>query len=143
MIESNLIDVGFGASQVIPVIAACLRDDYRSSPIIVEQPEIHLHPKAQATIGELLARTSLKRQVVVETHSEHMINRARILVADGTLPADRIVINYVYRDASGSHVKSIRLNENGEFDGEWPSGFFDERYHDTLELMRLAQKPAE
>lgn len=134
-VKSNLADVGYGASQVLPVAAGCL--NYSTGPLFVEQPEIHLHPRAQAKIADLLAKTSTSRQVIVETHSEHMINRARILVAEGKLPHHHVAINYVFRDKRGSHVKFIPLQVDGEFGADWPNGFFDERYHDTMRLMKL------
>ena len=134
-IVSNLIDVGYGASQVVPVITACLSD--RVGPLFIEQPEIHLHPKAQGTIAELLCETSLRRQVLVETHSEHMINRARIRVAKGLLDPKSVVILYVDRDAKGSQVHTIPLEKNGDFGATWPEGFFDERYEDTMKLLQL------
>ena len=134
-ITSNLIDVGYGASQVIPVITACLSD--RRGPLIVEQPEIHLHPKAQATLAELLCDTSHRRQVLVETHSEHMINRARLRIARGDLDHRNVVIVYVDRDRRGSRVSTIPLKENGDFGADWPGGFFDERYEDTMALLQL------
>nr|MDQ3819082.1 DUF3696 domain-containing protein [Acidobacteriota bacterium] len=134
-VKSNLIDVGYGASQVIPVITACLSN--RSGPIFIEQPEIHLHPKAQGTIAELLCETSLKRQVLVETHSVHMINRARLRVAQGHLDYKNVMILFVDRDARGSRVQTIPLKENGDFGGTWPGGFFDERYEDTMALLQL------
>jgi len=134
-ITSNLIDVGYGASQVIPVITACLSD--RDGPLFVEQPEIHLHPKAQGTVAELLCGTSLHRQVFIETHSVHMINRARLQVAQGFLDPKRVVIIYVDRDSDGSHAQMIPLKENGDFGATWPGGFFDERYEDTMALLQL------
>ena len=134
-ISSNLADVGYGASQVIPVVAACLADN--PAPLIVEQPEIHLHPKAQGALGELLAYTSTLRQVIVETHSPHIINRARILIAKGDLDSSDIVINYVSRDARGSRVKTIGIDEQGEFTEDWPAGFFEERYEDAMTLLAL------
>ncbi|MEK6334278.1 MAG: DUF3696 domain-containing protein [Acidobacteriota bacterium] len=137
-ITSNLIDVGYGASQVIPVITACLSN--RSGPLFVEQPEIHLHPSAQGAIAELLCRTSLHRQVLIETHSEHMINRARLQIARGTLNHKNVVIVYVDRDAHGSRVLTIPLKSNGDFANDWPGGFFDERYEDTMDLLRLKSK---
>ena len=105
--------------------------------MFVEQPEIHLHPKAQGTVAELLAATSLRRQVVVETHSVHMINRARKLVAEGALDPISVVINFVERTDYGPKVHSIQLDSSGEFDVKWPGGFFDERYEDTMALLRL------
>ncbi len=134
-IDSNLMDVGYGASQVIPVILAC--SSYSSSPLFVEQPEIHLHPRAQAVVAELLCKTSSQRQIIIETHSEHMINRARIMIAQGALDASNVVINYIYRDRKGSHLLTIPILENGDFGAPWPEGFFDERYKDTLLLSNL------
>jgi ABC-type cobalamin/Fe3+-siderophores transport system ATPase subunit len=134
-ITSNLIDVGYGASQVIPVITACLSN--RAGPLFVEQPEIHLHPKAQGTVAELLCDTSLHRQVFIETHSVHMINRARLRVAQRKLDPKRVVIIYVDRDSHGSQAQVIPLKENGDFGATWPGGFFDERYEDTMALLEL------
>ena len=137
-VVSNLIDVGYGASQVIPVILGCLSRS--TSPLLVEQPEIHLHPRAQGTVAELLCSTSKQRQVIVETHSEHMINRARILVAQGKLNPSDVLINYVKRDKNGSTVEPITIQKNGDFSRDWPEGFFDERYRDTMELIDLKNK---
>ena len=139
-VKSNLIDVGYGASQVIPVLRACTSPG--SGPLFVEQPEIHLHPQAQSTLSEILAGTSLERQVIVETHSVHMINRARILVAEGNLPSDHVMINFISRTPAGSQVHSIPLLENGDFATDWPVGygFFDERYQDTMRLLSLKNK---
>jgi len=134
-IESNLADVGFGVSQVIPVLQGCL--DRSSAPLFIEQPEIHLHPKAQSELAELICETSLHRQVVVETHSEHMINRARILVARGAIAPENVSILYVDREKSGSCITRIGLTKAGEFTRDWPSGFFDERYRDSLELLEI------
>lgn len=138
-ITSNLIDIGYGASQVIPVVQACLSG--KPGPLFIEQPEIHLHPRAQGTLANLIGEVSLERQVIVETHSEHMINRARLMVARGKIPSEQVVINYVERDQIGSHVIPIRLGKNGDFEDEWPRGFFDERYQDTVNLMELRTLP--
>ena len=140
-VESKLIDVGFGASQVIPVILGCLSEN--AGPLLVEQPEIHLHPKAQGYIAELLCKTSLHRQVIVETHSEHMINRARIMIAKGKLHHKDVLINYVIRDHKGSRVTTIPLSPEGEFAEAWPEGFFDERFQDTLTLLNIKQQKGE
>lgn len=134
-VASNLIDVGYGVSQVLPVLLGCASD--RTGMLFVEQPEMHLHPKAQGIVGELLAETSKKRQVVVETHSVHVINRARIMVAEGRLAASQVRILYVDKNASGSYVRAIGIDDSGEFTSTWPEGFFDERYEDTMQLLQL------
>jgi hypothetical protein len=134
-ITSNLIDVGFGASQVIPVLWACLSNTV--GPLFIEQPEIHLHPKAQGTLANLICETSRRRQVIVETHSVHMVNRARIMIAEGKLPPGHVVVNYISRKRDGSHVHTIPILPNGDFGSEWPDGFFDERYDETMLLLKL------
>ncbi len=141
-ITSNLIDVGYGASQVIPILRACM--SFAAGPLFVEQPEIHLHPHAQGVLSEILCRASLDRQVVVETHSVHMINRARILVAEGKISPDHVIVNFVGKTTSGSRVHTIPILNGGDFGREWPAeyGFFDERYQDTMHLLRLKDKTA-
>ncbi|TNE59197.1 MAG: DUF3696 domain-containing protein [Alphaproteobacteria bacterium] len=136
--QANIVDVGYGASQVIPVILAC--STFSPSPLVVEQPEIHLHPRAQGIVGDLLCETSKHRQVIVETHSAHLINRARILAAEGRLNPNDVTILYVDRNESGSNVTPIFINKVGDFSNDWPSGFFDERYEETMSLLRLKQK---
>lgn len=137
---SNLIDIGYGASQVIPVLRAIMSPS--RGPLFVEQPEIHLHPGAQGTIAEILCEVSRDRQVIIETHSVHMINRARILIAEGKMDPSNVTINFVGRSKEGSAVHSIPLLGNGDFATEWPSGygFFDERYQDTMRLLNLKNR---
>lgn len=134
-VRANLVDVGYGASQIIPVISACLSN--AQGLLFVEQPEIHLHPKAQSVIADLLAETSKQRQVIVETHSVHLINRARIKILDGELNHRDVIILFVQRTRSGTEVVPILLDRKAEFDRPWPSGFFDERHQDTMRLLTL------
>lgn len=139
-ITSNLIDVGYGASQVIPILRAAMSPS--RGPLFVEQPEIHLHPQAQGTLAEILCEVSNSRQVVIETHSVHVLNRARILVAEGKMDSAHVMINFVGRSKAGSVVHPIQLLDNGDFATEWPSGygFFDERYQDTMRLLALKNR---
>jgi hypothetical protein len=139
-VRSNLADVGFGASQVIPVIRGCI--DANFGPLVIEQPEIHLHPKAQTQLASLICESSLRRQIFVETHSEHMINKARILVAEKKLKPEDVTIVYVDKSRNGSHVIQIGIDQNGDFTRPWPEGFFDERYHDSMKLLSLKSKTA-
>ena len=137
-VVSHLIDVGYGTSQVIPVVAGCFSNN--PGPLLVEQPEIHLHPKAQGVVAELLCRTSSQRQVIVETHAVHMINRARVMIVQGDLRSEDVMIIFVSRDKNGSHAHPIPILPDGEFGGDWPGGFFDERYQDTMKLLHLKSK---
>jgi hypothetical protein len=137
-IDSNLTDVGYGASQVFPVIRAAA--DASIGPLFVEQPEIHLHPRAQGHIANLLIDASKHRQVIVETHSEHMVNSARIQLARGTLSAGDVAILYVDRSQKGSKVQMMGVNQRGDLTTDWPEGFFEERYRDTLTLVGLKSR---
>lgn len=134
-IESNLIDVGFGTSQILPVLRSLASAG--GGPLFVEQPEVHLHPRAQGIIAELLAEATNRRQIFVETHSEHMINRLRIMIAERRFHPEDVVILYVDRNSMGSFVTRIELDDAGDFQSPWPDGFFDERYKDTMRLSQL------
>jgi predicted ATPase len=97
----------------------------------VEQPELHLHPKLQAELGELFAEVATAKspkQVIVETHSENLILRVQRLVRDGRLSADQVSVLYVGANAGiGSWIQPIRLSDDGSLMDEWPGGFFPER----------------
>ena len=160
--EVGLGDVGTGIGQVIPVVVACVRNvfDVRSLEraanwrpplpklLTIEQPELHLHPRLQSEMAELLADTVWTRsegffedepeiestgvQVLVETHSEHLVLRLQSLVRRKLIPHDEISLLYVWIENGSSKVKRIHLNSRGEFLDEWPEGFFDERLQEIL-----------
>jgi hypothetical protein len=137
-VKSNLIDVGYGTSQVLPVLWAL--GSPGNATVVLEQPEVHLHPRAQGIMGDEIVHAATHRQIIVETHSEHLINRARLWVARGDYSPDDVVIVYVDRDRLGSKTTAIEIDRNGDFSRQWPSGFFDERYADTMELARISSE---
>lgn len=132
-VKSNLMDVGFGAATVLPVLIAAFSS--QGGPLGLEQPEIHLHPKGQLELGALLCEASAERQLIVETHSEHVVNAARLAVAQRRLHPEDVSILYVDRDKTGSHVTPIGLDSQGAFTSEWPAGFFEERYNTTMRIL--------
>ena len=115
----NLIDVGYGVSQALPVITELLRDD--APPLfLLQQPEVHLHPSAQAALGSLFCRIAgPERQLVVETHSDHLLDRVRMDIRDGksTLTPDDVSILYFERGALDVHIHSLRLDKMGNILG--------------------------
>lgn len=122
-------NVGFGISYLFPVIVAGLSAK-PGSLLIVENPEAHLHPRGQSKIGDFLARVALGGvQVIVETHSDHLLNGVRLAVHDGRIDPDHVAIHYFDRtviDERFEHrVVSPRINRDGRID-QWPEGFFDE-----------------
>jgi predicted ATPase len=127
-LEVALPDVGFGVSQVLPIIVESLRA-IRGDSVVLEQPEIHLHPRVQAGLADfLLARASDGIRFIVETHSDIMIKRLGRRVAEGTVRsiADLVKIYFIDADpSSGALCREVVLNEYGEIDN-WPVGFFDQ-----------------
>ena len=113
--QRNLIDVGYGVSQVLPVITELLRDD--APPMfLLQQPEVHLHPSAQAALGSLLCQVATpRRQLVVETHSDHLLDRVRMDVRDGVgkLKPEDVSILYFERGDLDVRIHSLRLDEEG------------------------------
>ncbi len=130
----NFADVGYGNSQIVPVLVAGLNTT-AGNTFILEEPEIHLHPKAQAELGEFLLDLC-KRDVqsIVETHSEHMIVRLQKYVAAGELDPKSLCIYYVDPTPSGKQLVRLKLDAKGAFMHDWPGGFFPERLNEAREL---------
>jgi predicted ATPase len=135
----NVANMGEGISQLLPIIARVLTTP-SDGALLVEQPELHLHPAAQADLADLFisgARAG-NRQYIVETHSEHMLLRLRRRIAEKRISPDRVAVLYVERGAKSSAVRSLDLNREGEFH-DWPEGFFDERYREALAIMEATR----
>jgi predicted ATPase len=129
-------NVGFGVSYALPIIVAGLLT-VPGDLLIVENPEAHLHPAGQSKLGRFLANVAANgTQVVVETHSDHVLNGARLAVAQGSsLPARGMIVHYFDHDGS----TSITINDRGELD-HWPTGFFDQIETDLGRLARARQR---
>jgi hypothetical protein len=132
---SNIADVGFGIGQVLPVLVHLWRNQQSQRngifPIIIEQPELHLHPAHQHRVGSLLARMAAvqggpERIFMVETHSEHLVNAVGIAVRKGILPADRVNVVLFEREAPGlSRVRQTGFAPDGHLLPPWPYDFFE------------------
>lgn len=123
-----LPDVGFGISQLLPFVVQSLVSKGRI--ISIEQPEVHVHPKLQADLGDLLAeaiKESRRNQVIIETHSEHLILRLQRLVRKKQIKPEDVSVIYVNRGSEGAKAERLHLDEDGDFIDEWPNGFFLER----------------
>ena len=111
----NLIDVGYGVSQVLPVVMELLRED-APGMFLLQQPEVHLHPSAQAALGSLFCQVAgADRQLVVETHSDHLMDRVRMDVRDGDSalkPEDVSILFFECKDLD-VHIHSLRIDEEG------------------------------
>jgi predicted ATPase len=126
--------VGLGLSQALPIVAACLASR-AGDLILIETPEAHLHPGAQHRLTGLFVELArLGRQVVVETHSEHIVNAVRLAVKAGLAP-DQISILFFQQEGGRTVVETIELDPGGRA-LRWPEGFFDQAAADLAELLR-------
>lgn len=134
----NLIDVGYGVSQVLPVITELLSFD--APPLfLLQQPEVHLHPSAQAALGTLFCEVSgPERQLIVETHSDHLLDRVRMDVRDkkGKLKPKDVSILFFERTDAGVVIHSLEIDEKGNIKGAPPGyrKFFLEETNRSLDL---------
>lgn len=120
-------NVGFGLTYSLPIIVACLAAG-PGALLLLENPEAHLHPRGQAALGRLLAMCSADGvQIIVETHSDHLLNGIRVAVKEKVCDAEDVALNYFTRDVSSgeSHVESPKILPDGQLD-RWPEGFFDQ-----------------
>lgn len=137
----NLMHVGVGVSQVLPILVMSLMAE-PSSVLIFEQPEIHLHPRVQARLGDfLLSLAMLGKQCIVETHSEYLINRLRwrAAVDKENKVSDRMGIYFVEKHEGRSEYRKIEVNEYGAI-VDWPEGFFDQSQEDSEKILRAAME---
>ena len=122
--QRNLIDVGYGVSQVLPVITELLRPD-APSMFLLQQPEVHLHPSAQAALGSLFCHVAgWERQLVVETHSDHLLDRVRMEARDSTtkLKPEDVSILFFERGDLDVRIHSLRIDQEGNILGA-PDGY--------------------
>ncbi len=120
------VHAGFGITQILPIVIAALAAKSEDL-LLIENPEVHLHPAAQVQMGQFLAKVAHSGiQVILETHSDHILNGARRAVRSGVLSADQVSIHF-FRPRSGddAQVVSPILDSTGNID-VWPDGFFDQ-----------------
>lgn len=155
--ESNLMDVGYGISQVLPIVTQMKKAQQKTTErsthnricaypeiFIIEQPELHLHPAAQSELASLFANTvtggkaDKNRRLFIETHSEHLIRSLQYLIAIPDSPLTRDMVKFYYIDKTeenGSIIKEMKTNEYGQFLEPWPTGFFDEAHIMSKKLL--------
>ena len=135
----DLTSVGVGVSQVLPVLVLCLITE-PNQVVMIEQPELHLHPAMQLKLADFLlecARTG--RQVVVETHSEHIVNRLRLRSMEDPEENGNLVRLLFAEQENGNTVyRSSDVNELGGLDEDWPEGFLDVGANEAASFMRVS-----
>jgi hypothetical protein len=135
-------DVGIGISQVLPVLVSSYAS--QNQIIAIEQPEIHIHPALQAELADVFIESALAgngNTFLIETHSEHLILRILRRIREthradskGTpITNNDISVLYVTTDKKGSRVIDLSVSEDGDFETEWPEGFFEERERELFD----------
>jgi len=140
----SLVDTGFGYSQVFPILLQGLRLPMAGT-LALEQPEIHLHPRMQMQIADfLLAMADAERSIIVETHSDHVVNRVVRRVVEGAIPVESVAIYFVEPGPNGPSIRRVDIDPLFGI-RDWPLGFFDQFSAETEAIMRagLRRRAAE
>lgn len=118
-------NVGFGLTYVLPVVVACLTAK-PGGLLLIENPEAHLHPRGQTGMAMLTcAAAAAGAQVVVETHSDHVLNGVRLAIKERHFPAEHVLLHYFRRSTRGIEILNPTVGSDGML-SDWPEGFFDE-----------------
>lgn len=134
--EVKITDVGFGVSQVLPALVQAFYCQPNST-VWMEQPEIHLHPQVQAELADVFISATQARengkernvQLIVESHSEHFLNRLQLRVAEGVVSPDDVAVYFCHRADTKTELEPLRLNTYGEIEN-WPDNFFGDEMAD-------------
>jgi len=153
--QNNLIDVGHGLSQLIPIVVQTFmrnnhylnrnhRERFLEKLNIIEQPELHLHPAAQASLANLFVeaiKSNSNNCFLIETHSEHLLLRLRRYIVEEYISPNDVAIYYTEKvpNYSGLKVHKLEIDLDGKING-WPEGFFSDDYHEVLELQKAVNK---
>ncbi len=128
------IHCGFGITQVLPIVVAALSIP-EGGLLLIENPEVHLHPAGQALMGRFMADVAHSGiQVIVETHSDHFMDGVRIAVRDGLISPNEVAFHYFERERSKSVVTSPEVDKDGRL-SHWPTGFFDQHAANMMRLL--------
>lgn len=136
--EVDLTSVGVGVSQILPVILLCLLAE-PGTLLVLEQPELHLHPRLEQKLADfLLACARSGRQLVIETHSEHIVNRLRYRIARDPTTSTHELIQLVFAENHDgvTSYREPKINPYGGIGDDWPAGFLDLTARESQELVR-------
>jgi predicted ATPase len=142
-LDLDIIDVGFGISQILPILIQGFMTEKKSINII-EQPEIHLHPKMQASLADLFidiiynnSNQSLSgKSLVIETHSEYILRRIRRRISEGKINSNDVALYFIeprQKQNGSAKIKKINISKNGAFD--WPKDFYETELEDNLAFL--------
>lgn len=150
--EVKITDVGFGVSQVLPVLVQAFYCPPNST-VWMEQPEIHLHPQVQAELADVFISATRAReesgarnvQLIIESHSEHFLNRLQRRIAEGEITPDDVAIYFCKKTGGSTELEPLELNLFGDIEN-WPENFFGDEMADltarTVAAMKRKQEQA-
>lgn len=135
--EVRMDSLGVGFSQLAPIILLCLTSGFGDT-ILLEQPELHLHPSVQQKFGDFLLVMSKDKQIIVETHSDHLLNRVRRRVAESQTNTEGSVgIYFAQREEGLTEFRLAELDSNGRYKmTDFPKGFFDQGAEDAFVILK-------
>jgi predicted ATPase len=142
--DVDLTDVGFGISQVLPVVVESFYAEPHST-VIIEQPELHLHPRVQSELADLFIAAVHARennqdrniQFVIESHSEHFLQRLQRRIAEGRIKPEEVALYFCEPSPQGSVMRELKVNLFGEIE-EWPEDFFGDPTSDLSARLNAA-----
>jgi len=123
-----------GLIQLLPILITSI---FESGTILIEQPELHLHPGLQTKLAEFLSQWSAKgKKYIIETHSEHIIRKIQVLIAQNKLDRSLVKVYYISNDKRRKNqIREMKIDKKGFFEGAWPDNFFDESYNLSKDLL--------
>lgn len=135
-----LTDVGFGVSQILPVLVLCLFVP-EGSTVLLEQPEIHLHPSVQARLADIMIDTWKRRgvQIIVESHSEHLLRRLQRRIAEEEVKTDDVGLYFCDLGDRRSELRKLDLDVVGNITN-WPQDFFGDEFGEIAAMTRAAER---
>lgn len=138
-LDANLVDVGYGVSQALPIVTDAIRAA-TGEVLLIQQPEVHLHPRAQAALGTMFCELSAdsKKQFVIETHSDYLVDRVRLAIADKLITKEHVQILYLARSGTETKVHPISLDDAGNV-VDAPSDYRDFFLREEMRLLGRAK----
>ena len=138
--EVPLTDVGFGVSQVLPLLTQCYHVP-ENSILIFEQPEAHLHPKVQSDLADVLIDVVKNRnvQIILESHSEHLLNRLQRRIAEEQITAEDTAFYFCQINNGTSEIERLKIDEYGNI-SNWPQDFFGDDVGDLVEKTKAEMR---
>jgi len=136
--EASLTDVGFGVSQILPALVL-LYYVPEGSTVLMEQPEIHLHPSVQSGLADVILKVAQTRnvQVIVESHSEHFLRRLQRLVAEEKSDPEEVKLYFCENNNGRSELHDLKLNIFGEIEN-WPDNFFGDELGEVAAIKKAS-----